>query len=237
MEEFLKYNFIDNDSRNSYIKIIEEYKNKKLECYTEKHHILPKSLGGSNNKNNLVEVPLLVHYELHKLLPEFSIGPDHYKMMFAYSFVACVHKRYDDFDRTILTKYNPSKRPEVRKKISIAAKNNMRRRKEEGWINPFTTPEVIDQVSKRATIRNNTNNPMKNPEFAEKHNAALRGRNRPDMNTTYRIVSDDNDVTIVGLKPVLDYLGVVSGSTVMRFLKKGGIGNIGKLKNVIITRS
>lgn len=39
-----------------------------LEEYTEVHHIVPKSLDGSNDKSNLIRVNYLDHFNLHKLL-------------------------------------------------------------------------------------------------------------------------------------------------------------------------
>lgn len=40
----------------------------KTQCYCEKHHILPKSLGGSNDSKNLVNLTLREHYIAHLLL-------------------------------------------------------------------------------------------------------------------------------------------------------------------------
>ena len=236
MNEFLKYTFIDNDSKKEYIKIIEEYRNKEIIGYYESHHILPKSLGGTNCPDNLIQVPLNVHYDLHRLLPEFTIGPDHYKMMYAYSFMSKVHNMYsNDID---FSKYNPALDPEIKNKISLSAKKDMQKRKENGWINPFTTDAIKEMVSKRATERNIKSNPMKNKEYAEKHNAQLRGRKRPDINTSYKVSSEEHDIVIVGVKNLLEYagLGPKSSSSIIRFLQKGGKGNIGNLKNVTITR-
>ena len=39
-----------------------------LNEYTECHHILPKSLGGSNDKSNLVNLLAREHFICHKLL-------------------------------------------------------------------------------------------------------------------------------------------------------------------------
>lgn len=46
----------------------------------EKHHILPKSLGGSNKKDNLVKLSLRQHYVAHKLLVKFLTGRAKWKM-------------------------------------------------------------------------------------------------------------------------------------------------------------
>lgn len=36
--------------------------------YTEKHHIIPKCMGGSNHKHNIVRIPARVHFLLHWML-------------------------------------------------------------------------------------------------------------------------------------------------------------------------
>lgn len=50
--------------------------------YTETHHILPRSLGGSNSAENLVKLSAREHFICHYLLVKIhSSGPDHYKMI------------------------------------------------------------------------------------------------------------------------------------------------------------
>lgn len=61
--------FKNNKYSNWYFNIIKYYKNiNKLDCYTENHHIIPKSLGGSDDSYNIVTVPARVHFILHHLL-------------------------------------------------------------------------------------------------------------------------------------------------------------------------
>lgn len=42
--------------------------------YTEKHHILPKSLGGSNDKQNIVKLTAKEHFIAHRLLAKIHGG-------------------------------------------------------------------------------------------------------------------------------------------------------------------
>ena len=51
-----------------YDQIVERAKTRQLEGYKEKHHIIPKCLGGSNDKENLVLLTPREHYVCHKLL-------------------------------------------------------------------------------------------------------------------------------------------------------------------------
>jgi hypothetical protein len=53
-----------------YNQIIERGKSRKLDGYKEKHHIIPKCIGGTNDNENLVELTAREHYICHKLLTE-----------------------------------------------------------------------------------------------------------------------------------------------------------------------
>ena len=48
--------------------------------YTEKHHILPKSLGGSNDQSNLVKLTAKEHFVCHRLLVRMTVGESKRKM-------------------------------------------------------------------------------------------------------------------------------------------------------------
>ena len=64
-----------------YNKLIEKAKNRKLEGYTETHHIIPKCLGGKDIKENLVDLTAKEHFLCHKLLCE--IYPNNHKLLWA----------------------------------------------------------------------------------------------------------------------------------------------------------
>jgi len=60
-----------NKYRNIYIRLIIRCQNmteEELSGYNERHHILPKCLGGKNNKENLVLMPVRYHMMAHILL-------------------------------------------------------------------------------------------------------------------------------------------------------------------------
>jgi hypothetical protein len=53
-----------------YYNIIVRAQGRELDnIYTERHHIIPKSLGGSNKKDNLVKLTAREHFICHLLLP------------------------------------------------------------------------------------------------------------------------------------------------------------------------
>jgi hypothetical protein len=50
---------------------------------TERHHIVPQSLGGSDSAENLVQLTCREHYVAHLLLTKIYTGQDRYKMVCA----------------------------------------------------------------------------------------------------------------------------------------------------------
>lgn len=72
--------------KNIYYNIINYRIKNKYEGYTESHHILPKSLGGSDDKANLVDLSAREHYICHLLLTKMfdKDTPEYNKMVYAY---------------------------------------------------------------------------------------------------------------------------------------------------------
>jgi hypothetical protein len=51
--------------------------------YTEKHHIVPKCLGGSDIKDNIAKLTAREHFICHRLLPKMTNGPKRHKLIYA----------------------------------------------------------------------------------------------------------------------------------------------------------
>jgi len=125
------------EAKQAYDELIAEAREMNLkktkEVYTEVHHILPKSLGGDNSPENKVRMLGRKHFEAHWLLTHvweessrkynkmvkalhkmsFGIHKDEYRIM------ADEYEHIRTLNRNALYgDNNPSKRPEVRKKIS-----------------------------------------------------------------------------------------------------------------------
>lgn len=62
--------------------------------YIEKHHIIPKSMGGSNSKSNLVELTPKEHYVCHLLLTKMVTGEFQRKMWYAHYMMMRGKNRY-----------------------------------------------------------------------------------------------------------------------------------------------
>lgn len=80
--------FILNRYTRLYYSIISNAKQRILpqEIYKEEHHIIPESLGGSNNLDNLVSLTYKEHRVCHKLLVKMTTGADKGKMAYALLF-------------------------------------------------------------------------------------------------------------------------------------------------------
>jgi hypothetical protein len=84
--------FIVNKYTQIYNTLIERAKSRTLfkDLYTEKHHIIPRSLGGDNSPNNIAILTAKEHYICHLLLIRITEGPNRTKMRYAaFKFASC----------------------------------------------------------------------------------------------------------------------------------------------------
>jgi hypothetical protein len=72
-----------NKYKTWYNNIINRARNRVIEDYTELHHIVPRSLGGNNDLDNLVSLTAREHFICHILLTKFTTGEDKNKMLYA----------------------------------------------------------------------------------------------------------------------------------------------------------
>lgn len=74
--------YLPNKYTTWYNSIINNAKSRQsLTGYVEKHHIIPKSLGGSNNKTNIVRLTAREHFICHWLLPKMTTDQNRIKMI------------------------------------------------------------------------------------------------------------------------------------------------------------
>ena len=131
--------FLDNKYTRWYYKIVNYRKQNLCEGYVERHHITPKCMGGNNKKDNLVDLTAREHFICHLLLTKMveKNNSVRYKLLNALSMMLCSssshnNNRYIPSSRIyqyfreewskVFKENIPSKRPEVRKKISDKAK-------------------------------------------------------------------------------------------------------------------
>jgi len=94
--------YLQNKYTRCYYNIVNRAKARSTVGYFERHHIIPKSLGGSDNASNLVELTsrehFICHWLLTKMLPN---SPEQKKLYHAFSALAMVSSNQQ---RTITSK-------------------------------------------------------------------------------------------------------------------------------------
>jgi 5-methylcytosine-specific restriction endonuclease McrA len=81
-----KYIMFNNSKYTKYyFKIIKESLQNPPTGYSEKHHIIPRSLGGDDSISNVVKLTARAHFICHKLLVLMTSGQAKYKMLEAVS--------------------------------------------------------------------------------------------------------------------------------------------------------
>ena len=81
----MTHNFLTNKYCRWYYNIIQHRLLNPSTGYIERHHILPKSLGGSNDRSNLVSLTAREHYLCHLLLVKMTEGKSHTSMLRAFN--------------------------------------------------------------------------------------------------------------------------------------------------------
>jgi len=81
--------YLQNKYAQVYNSIIERAKSRETSNYTEKHHIIPKSLGGDDSDNNIVKLTPREHFICHRLLPKMLEGESKRKMTYALKIMTC----------------------------------------------------------------------------------------------------------------------------------------------------
>jgi len=77
--------FLKNKYTSWYFDIIQNAKKRNnLKGCIEKHHIIPRSLGGDNSSENIVALSIKEHYTVHHLLTKMVTGKQKYKMINAF---------------------------------------------------------------------------------------------------------------------------------------------------------
>ena len=101
--------FKENKYSRCYYSIVNRAKSRILDGYTEIHHILPRSLGGTDDLENLVRLSAREHYICHLLLPKMTSGVPYQKMVYAYTIMSgrrLYNSKKYNFYRTEYAKIN-----------------------------------------------------------------------------------------------------------------------------------
>ena len=83
--------FIENKYTTIYYRIVNRAKIRDINGYCEKHHIIPKSLGGDDSKDNLVKLTAREHFVCHLLLTRMTTSVSKSKMVQALCMMMDMH--------------------------------------------------------------------------------------------------------------------------------------------------
>lgn len=75
--------YLTNKYTRWYYNIIQQAQTRTITGYTEKHHIIPRSLGGTNHSHNMATLTAREHFICHLLLTKMVEGKFKQKMTFA----------------------------------------------------------------------------------------------------------------------------------------------------------
>jgi hypothetical protein len=93
--------YLINKYTKVYNAIIERAKNRELNSYFEKHHVVPQSLGGSNDKENIVKLTAREHFICHLLLTKMVEGTNKSKMyQAAWMMASCIGIKQERYSIT-----------------------------------------------------------------------------------------------------------------------------------------
>jgi len=88
--------FVENKYFKYYYNIINRAKSRTISGYTETHHIIPRSMGGLNNKENLVDLTAKEHFICHLLLTKITVGKNKRSMIFALNALSNLNNLYQN---------------------------------------------------------------------------------------------------------------------------------------------
>ena len=120
--------FLENKYTDWYMSITGRAKTRLIEGYTEKHHILPKSLGGDDSVENIAVLTAREHFICHLLLTRMVVGRERHKMFKAARMMAITSSsgqhRYKITSKIYsILKTDPELPIETRQKMSVSQKN------------------------------------------------------------------------------------------------------------------
>lgn len=124
---------------NRYYKFIDSLRNQVIDGYCEKHHILPRSLGGSDDPSNIIRLTVRQHYIAHWMLWKAYGGV----MAVAFDYMSGI-KRYGS---RLPSKTVEALRADVSKRISERTVSEATRQKQrDAKLGRKLSPEHVEKV-------------------------------------------------------------------------------------------
>ena len=164
-----------NKYKQWYTNITERAKNRVLETYTEQHHIQPRSLGGSDDPDNLVNLTAREHFVCHWLLVKMTSGKEHHQMLNALRMMRAEKQGQQRYNTKITARVYASIKQEYAELQSkqFTGTGN-------GMFGKHHTQEAKDKIRQKNLGKKLT------PEQVEKLKKAITGKKKPPITDAHR---------------------------------------------------
>jgi hypothetical protein len=178
--ELTYINIIMNKYEKWYTAITQRGQTRTLDSYTERHHILPRSLGGSDEKSNITVLTAREHFICHWLLTKIYKNDDeHWKMLNALRIMRAENKNQIRYETKITSRVYESIKEEYAKLHS---------QKFTGKNNGFYGKTHSEDVKKRISEANiGDKNGAKRPETRLKIAESKLGKKREDFDEDWKL--------------------------------------------------
>jgi hypothetical protein len=164
-----------NKYKQWYANITERAKNRHLDSYTESHHIVPRSLGGGDEADNLVDLTAREHFVCHWLLVKMTAGQEHHKMLNALRMMRAEKQGQQRYNTKITARVYENIKQEYAKLQSKSLKG-----KGNGFYGKTHTPEAREKIRQK-----NLGNKL-TPEQHARLVANTIGKKKPPITNSHR---------------------------------------------------
>ena len=194
-----------NKYKQWYTNITERAKHRLLNAYTESHHIVPRSLGGGDEPNNLVNLTAREHFVCHWLLVKMTTGKEHHQMLNALRMMRAEKQGQQRYNTKITARVYESIKQEYAelqskqftgtgngmfgKHHTQEAKDKIRQKN----LGKKLTPEQIEKLKKATTGK-------KKPPITEEHRAKLSVAKQGENNNMWGKTQSDDTRKKIGDK-------------------------------------
>ena len=165
---------LTNKYSKTYFAITFNAKQRINEGYTELHHIIPQSMGGSNDKDNLVELTAREHFICHWLLIKMTEGKDRSKMLYALNGMKAENRYQQRYNTKITARVYETYRIEHAENHSNTMKGRPAKNKGRSM------SEEQKQLLREKAKANHATGKVYSKESQEKRVAKILGQKRTD---------------------------------------------------------